>query len=108
MKKKEKACFNYAQRWNKNWDNYCLIVSAFFEGYNTAKNMMLPHMADIIGDELVEVDIGMHQLEQNYQRGLLDYKKIITKFFKDFNSEDIRIHETDDGVISIQATFKKK
>lgn len=106
MKNKEKQCFTYAQRWNKNWDNYCLVVSAFFEGYNTAKHIMMPEKADVIGDELVEVDVGMHQLEQNYRRGLLDYELIIRKLFKDFNAEDIRIHKSDDGVISVQASFK--
>lgn len=106
MKQKEKQCFTYAQRWNKSWDNYCLVVSAFLSGYDVAKRILSPHKADVIGDELVEVDVGMHQLEQNYRRGLLDYESIIRRFFKDFNAEDIKIHKSDDGVISVQASFK--
>lgn len=105
MKAKEKACFTYAQRWNKSWEHYCLVVSAFFEGYNSAKGFVNTPDVDT-GDELVEVDVGMHQLEQNYRRGLLDYESIICKFFKDMNSEDIRIHRSKDNVISVQATFK--
>jgi hypothetical protein len=105
MKRKEKECFNYAQRWNKRWDNYCLVVSSFFAGYEAAKEFCLYEGSDT-GNELVEVDVGMHQLEQNYRRGLLDYESIIRGFFKDFNSEDIRIHRSEDGVIIIQASFK--
>lgn len=105
MKRKEKECFSYAQRWNKSWDNYCLVVSAFFSGYNSARELS-PEGTPDCGDELVEVDVGMHQLEQNYRRGLLDYEVIIRRFFKDFNSEDIKIHRSEDGVISVQASFK--
>lgn len=107
MKRKEKECFTYAQRWNKNWDNYCLVVSAFFEGYETAKNFIMSEPIDT-GNELVEVDVGMHQLEQNYRRGLLDYESLIKKFFKDINSEDLIIHEDSEGVISFQGTIKRK
>lgn len=105
MKRKEKECFNYAQRWNKNWDNYCLVVSSFFAGYETSRNL-LPEGTPDCGNELVDVEVGMHQLEQNYRRGLLDYESIIHRFFKDFNSKDIKIHRSNDGVISIQASFK--
>jgi len=105
MKAKERDCFTYAQRWNKSWENYCLVVSAFFEGYNSATKFIVSGEVDT-GDELVEVDVGMHQLEQNYRRGLLDYEGIIKKVFKDFNSNDIRINRSEDGTISVQATFK--
>lgn len=105
MKAKEKDCFTYAQRWNKSWENYCLVVSAFFEGYNSAKKYIINTEVDT-GDELVEVNIGMHQLEQNYRRGLLDYESIIKKFFSDFDSNDIRVHRSEDGMISVQASFK--
>lgn len=105
MKAKEKDCFTYAQRWNKSWENYCLVVSAFFEGYNSAKKFIVGSEVDT-GDELVEVEVGMHQLEQNYRRGLLDYESIINKFFSDFKSKDVRIHRSSDGTISVQATFK--
>lgn len=105
MKAKEKDCFTYAQRWNKSWENYCLVVSAFFEGYNSATKFIVNSEVDT-GEELVEIDIGMHQLEQNYRRGLLDYEGIITKFFKDFNSNDIKINRSEDGTINVQASFK--
>lgn len=107
MKLKEKECFTYAQRWNKRWDNYCLVVSAFFAGYEAAKELCLYESEDT-GNQLVEVDVGMHQLEQNYRRGLLDYDSTIHSFFKEFNSEDVRINRSEDGIISVQATFKVK
>lgn len=105
MKAKEKDCFTYAQRWNKSWENYCLVVSAFFEGYNSAVKFIVNDGVDT-GNELVEVDVGIHQLEQNYRRGLLDYEGIIKKFFSDFNSNDISVHRSEDGTISVQASFK--
>jgi hypothetical protein len=100
MKRIEHQCFLFAQRWNKSWENYCLVVSAFFEGYNSGKSLK-----DSAND-LVEVDVGLHQLEQNYRKGLLDYDSIVRKFFNQFNSDDVRIHRSQDGTISVQASFK--
>ena len=64
VKRYEKQCLDYAERYKRNWEYYTLVKDAWLAGYNKAKenftqfesekeNLILPPGGHQIGDGLV-------------------------------------------------------
>lgn len=84
MKRLEKKCIDFAERWNKGgtWDFYALVKDAYLSGYHQARKdaeeyvrerAMVLHngfiMNDVVadevakvGEEIVEVEIVSNQI----------------------------------------------